>query len=425
MRQPLRWLRENLSSLTLALFLAIVVWVSAVVSNDPAITRTFSQPIPLEIIGQDSGLVLRETPPGGVAVTVKAPQSVWDRLQSQPGQVHAWIDLSGLGAGEYTLPVNIRVGVTPYHIVRVVPEVVSLTLEPLASKSMPVEVVVIGEPALGYRKGALYLNPNQITVSGAKSLVDQVNRVQAEVDISGMSESQRRTLDLMVLDANGSELSGVRLSPDTVTANQTISLLGGYRNVVVKVATTGEPAEGYWLTNISVSPPNVTVFSTNPQLVEALPGYVETDTVDLSGLNDDVDIRVALKLPAGVDLAGEESVLVRLNIAALEGSLPITLPIDVVGLSPNYVAEISPNTVDVLISGPLPVLKALKTGNVRVIVDLSGRGPGSYQVTPIVDLLPTQLKVASILPESISVTIKVNTAVGGTPGALPTVTVQP
>lgn len=425
MRRPLRWLRENLSSLTLALFLAIVVWVSAVVSNDPAITRTFSQPIPLEIIGQDSGLVLRETPPSGVSVTVKAPQSVWDRLQSQPGQVHAWIDLSGLGAGEYTLPVNLRVGVTPYHIVRVVPDVVSLILEPLASKSMPVEVVVIGEPALGYRKGALYLNPNQVSVSGAKSLVDQVNRVQAEMDISGMSESQRRTLDLMVLDANGSEVSGVRLNPETVTANQTISLLGGYRNVVVKVATTGEPAEGYWLTNISVSPPNVTVFSTNPQLVEALPGYVETDTVDLSGLNDDVDIRVALKLPAGVDLAGEESVLVRLNIAALEGSLPITLPIDVIGLSPNYVAEISPNTVDVLISGPLPVLKALKTGNVRVIVDLSGRGPGSYQVTPIVDLLPTQLKVASILPESISVTIRLNTAVGATPGLLPTATVQP
>jgi YbbR domain-containing protein len=425
MRQPFRWLRENLSSLTLALFLAIVVWVSAVVSNDPAITRAFSQPIPLEIIGQDSGLVLRETPPSGVSVTVKAPQSVWDRLQSQPGQVHAWIDLSGLGAGEYTLPVNLRVGVTPYHIVRVVPDVVSLILEPLASKSMPVEVVVIGEPALGYRKGALYLNPNQVSVSGAKSLVEQVNRVQAEMDISGMSESQRRTLDLMVLDANGSEVSGLRLNPETVTANQTISLLGGYRNVVVKVATTGEPAEGYWLTNISVSPPNVTVFSTNPQLVEALPGYVETETVDLSGLNDDVDIRVALKLPAGVDLAGEESVLVRLNIAALEGSLPITLPIDVIGLSPNYVAEISPNTVDVLISGPLPVLKALKTGNVRVIVDLSGRGLGSYQVTPIVDLLPTQLKVASILPESISVTIRLNTAVKATPGLLPTATVQP
>lgn len=425
MTRIVRWLKANFSSLTLAFFLAIVVWVSAVMSNDPAVTRTMSQPVPLEIIGQDNQLVMRETPPSGVSVTLKAPQSVWDRIMSQPGLVHAWLDLSGLSEGEHTLPINVRVGVTPYQVIRIVPDQYVVTLEKLASKTMPVDVVVIGEPSLGYRKGPLYLSPNQVTISGAKSLVELVVKVQAEMNINGMSESQRRVLNLKLLDANGLEVKGLQILPDSVTVNQSISLLGGYRNVVVKVATTGEPAEGYWLTNITVSPPNVTVFSTNPQLVDQLPGYVETETVDLSGLNDDVDIRVGIKLPSGVDLAGEESVLVRLNIAALEGSLPITLPIDIIGLSPNYVAEISPNTVDVLISGPLPILKALKTGNVRVVVDLSGRTPGTYQVTPVVDLLPVQLKVASILPENISVTIRTNTGIGVIGTATPTVTVQP
>jgi len=245
------------------------------------------------------------------------------------------------------------------------------------------------------------------------------------MDINGAAESQRRAVKLNALDENGMLVEGVKLIPDTVSVNQIITLLGGYRNVVVKVVTQGELEEGYWLTNISVSPPNVIVFSADPQLVDALPGYVETETVDLSGLSDDVDLRVSLKLPAGVELAGEESVLVRLNIAALEGSLPITLPIDVIGLSSGLKAQLSPSQVDVLISGPLPVLKTIKTSNLRVVVDLTGLTPGEYQLPPLVDLLPDSVKVASILPSNISVVIVAVENGEGTSTPIPTVSPSP
>jgi hypothetical protein len=152
---------------------------------------------------------------------------------------------------------------------------------------------------------------------------------------------------------------------------------------------------------------------------------VETETVDLTGLSDDVDLRVGLKLPAGIELAGEGSVLVRLNIAALEGSLPVTLPIDVVGLSPNYHVELSPKQVDLLISGPLPILKALKNGNIRVVIDLSGKTVGTYQIAPTVDLIPEQLKVASVLPETIQVVITPLSRITITAVPTPTVTISP
>ncbi|PWH18158.1 MAG: hypothetical protein DDG59_06635, partial [Anaerolineae bacterium] len=397
--------RENLSSLSLAFLLSVVVWVSAILSNDPTITRALPQPIPLELEGLGNDLTIISPVPNTVNVTLRAPQSVWDRILIQPNLVHAWLDLSNLPEGEHEIEVKVRVGVTPYHIVRVVPDQVNLRLEQIETRNLPVLLSVVGEPALGYQKGQLSLSPNLVQVSGARSMVERVKSVQGELDISGAAESQRRAVKLNALDENGMLVEGVKLIPDTVTANQVITLLGGYRNVVVKVVTRGELEEGYWLTNISVSPPNVIVFSADPQLVDALPGYVETNPVDLSGLSDDVDLRVALKLPPGVELAGEESVLVRLNIAALEGSLPITLPIDIVGLSAGLNAELSPSQVDVLISGPVPVLKTIKESNLRVIIDLSGLGPGEYQLPPLVDLLPNAVKVASILPENISVKI--------------------
>lgn len=419
------WFRESFGSLSLAFFLSLVVWVSAVLSNDPTLTRSLPQPIPLEIEGLSSELTILDDLPYTVMVTLRAPQSVWDRILIQPNLVHAWLDLSNLFEGEHEVDVKVRVGATPYHVVRVVPDQVNLLLERVETKMVPITMNVVGEPALGYQKGQLTLSPSQVQVSGARSLVERVKIVQGEMDISGAAESQRRASKLNALDENGMVVEGVKLIPDTVSVNQIITLLGGYRNVVVKVVTQGELEEGYWLTNISVSPPNVIVFSADPQLVDALPGYVETETVDLSGLNDDIDLRVSLQLPAGVELAGEESVLVRLNIAALQGSLPITLPLDVIGLSSGLKAELSPSQVDVLVSGPLPLLRTIKTSNLRVVVDLTGLTPGEYQLSPIVDLLPDSLKVASILPANISVLIVALENGAGTLTPNPTVSPSP
>lgn len=408
------WLKESISSLSLAFLLSLVVWVSAVLSTDPTVTRSLPQPVTLEIEGLSDELTLIDPLPNTVNVTLRAPQSVWDRISFQPNLVHAWIDLSNLEDGEHELNVNVRVGVTPYHVVRVVPEKVTIRLEKVESKTFAVNINVVGEPALGYQRGSLSISPDRVLVSGAKSLVERVASVYGEMDINGAADSQKRAIRVKTLDENGVEVEGIKITPDTVSVNQMITLLGGYRNVVVKVVTKGELEDGYWLTNITVSPPNVIVFSADPQIVEALPGYVETETVDLSGLSDDVDLRVSLKLPAGVELAGEESVLVRLNIAAIEGSLPITLPIEVVGLATGLEAQLSPSQVDVLITGPLPVLRTIRSSNLRVVVDLSGMTAGEYQVPPIVDLLPESVDVASVLPTNITVTIvpAANGAVG-------------
>jgi YbbR domain-containing protein len=227
------------------------------------------------------------------------------------------------------------------------------------------------------------------------------------MDVSGANDAVKKTVNVQAVNQNGEPVTGLNITPPTVELEQAISLLGGYRNVVVKVVTIGQVADGYWLTNLSVSPPNVTVFSSDPTQVNALPGFVETTPIGLADLRDDVDIRATLNLPEGVTLAGEESVLVRLSIASLEGSLPVSLPIEVVGLPPELQAILSPDTVEVLLTGPLTTLNNLAPGAIRISVNLSGLEPGGYQVTPVVDLIPPQVKVASIIPASLEVTIQV------------------
>jgi YbbR domain-containing protein len=405
----LRWLGRNLSTLLLAFVLAVVVWVSAVMSADPNQEGILGRAVPIEVKGKDPDLIITGDVPSTVRVTLNAPQSIWTRLNTDSNLVTASIDLSGLGADTHTVPVKIQVSISPVQVVDKNPSEVTLALEQRVSRTFDVQLQVSGDPALGYRKGIPSIDPQQVTVSGPKSLVGQIVEVQASLDISRASETVQRTVSLEPLDANNNVVSSpnndLTLNPSNVVVTQPISLQGGYRNVVVKVVTSGEVADGYWLTNISVSPPNVTVFSTNPQQVNELPGYVETNPIDLTGLNDDVDVRATLNLPEGVTLVGEESVLVRIGIASIEGSLRITLPLEVVGLPPDQAAEFSPESVDVLLSGPLPILNNLKPAAIRVSMDLTGLEVGAHQVTPVVDLLPNQVRVESIIPETIEVTI--------------------
>jgi YbbR domain-containing protein len=119
-------------------------------------------------------------------------------------------------------------------------------------------------------------------------------------------------------------VEGVTIPPEQVTLTQPITRLGGYRNVVVKVITTGQPALGYRLTNVSVSPPTISVFSNNPQLVESLPGFVETNPLDLTGVKDDVEGACRSTCPTGVSVVGEQKVAVQVGVAAIEDSITLS-----------------------------------------------------------------------------------------------------
>ena len=419
-----RWIGRNLSTLFLAFVLALVVWVSAVLSTDPNVEASYPRPITLQVLGQDESFIQVSEIPSTVRLSLNAPRSIWDQLEVNQDYLQVWIDLSGFGEGTHVVPVKAQVRLTPVQVIKIEPAEIEVTLEPRVTRIFPVHASVTGDPALGYRRGIVHSNPAEVIITGPKSLADRVASISITMDVTGANDTTTKTVPVQPVDQDGNPVAGLTLTPSTVEVTQIVNLLGGYRNVVVKVVTNGHVSEGYWLTNVSVTPPNVTVFSTDPSRVNALPGFVETNPLDLTNLQDDVDIRTTLNLPQGVTLAGEESVLVRLSIAALEGSLPITIPLEVVGLTPELSASLSPDTVDLLLTGAMPLLNNLTAGAIRASVNLTGLEPGVHQVAPIVDLLPTQVSVGSILPESVEVTIVLASEV--TPSPMPgTVTPTP
>lgn len=417
MIQTLRSLVKYLPSLILAFILAVAVWISAVTASDPVINQTYTRPVPIEVVGQDPSLVLTSNIPNETTIKLSAPQSIWNEILSDPNPIRAVVDVSGLGAGTHTVEVQPQVSRRPVEVTDWSPKQVTVTMEPLTSKNFSIRLIRRGDPGVGFVAEPATLNVNTATVSGAESLVNRVQEVHTTLDLANLRENITRNLPLQAVDADNNPVEGVTISPEQVTVTQTLTNRGGYRNVVVKVATTGQIANGYRLTNISVFPPAVTVFSTNPQIVNDLPGYVETASLDLTGAKDDLDVRLPLELPPGVSVVGDQTVSVQVGIAAIESSLTLSaMKVEVTGLSSGQIAEISPETVDVILSGPLPLLDGLLKSDVRVVVEMNGEDFGTYQRVPRVELKINELRVESILPGTVEVTISPGPSYTGTPG---------
>lgn len=418
----LRWIVTNLRTFIWALALAIAVWVAAVTSADPDETRLLPYQVPIERVSQDPSLVMSTDLPASVELTLRAPRSIWEEIEANPQNVHAILDLAGLDAGEHTKELQIQVNARPVQIVLKVPDTVTFRLEPLITKTFKVDLSLTGQPAIGYQVGEAVLDPQEIVIAGARSQVEKVTRVRASINLDGIRETIAESISIEVLDAQGQPVTELTISPDSVYATMPVSQQGGYRDMAVKVVVTGRVASGYRLTDISVFPPVVTVFSTDPELVRQLPGVVETLPLDLQNANANITTPLALNLPAGASVVGKQTVLIQAGVSPIESSLTMAgEKVEVVGLSAQFTAQISPEVVDVIISGPLPVLDKLTRQDLRVTVDVTGLQAGTHQLIPKVEILIANVVVESILPSTIEVIL----SLANTPSPTPLPTPKP
>jgi YbbR domain-containing protein len=424
----LRWLATNLRTFLLAFALALIVWVTAVTAANPDETQPFPNPIQIEFIGQDPSLVMTGSVTKQVQVTLRAPQSIWQTLLSGEVPIHAIVDLAGLKVGSRSVEVQIQIAAQPIRIIAITPQKLTLNLEQLVTLSLPVELSFIGQPAIGYKTGDVVLNPMAIVISGPQSLVAQVKHIRANLDVTNARQNIDTTLPISAVTESGLEVSGISVQPDSIQVSLPIAQQGGYRDLAVKVMITGKLASGYRLNNITAAPLTVTVYSEDIPLIESLPGYVETSTLDLSGASSNISTQLSLTLPSGVLLIGDQAVSVQIEVVPIEDSRPVAFrQVEVIGLEPGLNADISPATVDVILTGPLPVLNSLQPADVHVRVDVSGLAIGTYQLVPVVLVAEQGVTVQSILPGTVEVTITKATAITPTitPTFLPSTTPTP
>ncbi len=398
MRRPLL---TELSSILISLILALTIWVVAMQEQNPMFQDRFPQAIPIQVVNKGEGLVIVWGFDEEVTLLVRAPQKVWPNLDED--SFNAYIDLANLGVGLHEVPVEVQPDDRSVRVVEKEPGMVSLVLDTQNEKRLRVQVNILGDIPVGYDYETPEVTPSQVVVRGPRSLVEQVTRVVVDLPLRGEKSTIEQPLAPTPQDRIGGIVDGVEVTPSTVTVRLPIEQRLGYKELSVRAVTEGSVAAGYWISNISVTPSTVTVFG-NPQVVGEIPGYLETEPVDVEGATGDLMRRVGLVVPPDVALLDIQNVIVRVEISPVFGGQTIKLEPVLQGLSQELAATVSPDIVEVILAGPLPDLAALEPGDVQVVLDLRGLKPGVYKISPEV-IKPDSLQVQSIVPDQVEVVI--------------------
>ncbi len=393
---------NQIGSFVLALVLATIVWVVAEQQQNPVETRTINR-IPVAFHNLPSDLIQVEASSAPtVDVNARAPRSTWDRLTAS--DVTAFVDLSAATPGRHELPVVIDPPEPFVEILSVTPGAAVVRLESRVERNIAVAINVLDRPPFGYVAGTATASPPFVRVAGAKSLVDTVTEAEVRVRILDARADVDRTELVTLRDRTGAVVTGLEIEPRLVTVTIPITQRQGVSEKSVLPRVQGQPAANYRLTGITAEPATVTLIG-DPSTLAELPSFIETAPITIENATADIEERVPLVLPETVSAATSQSVIVRITIEPILGSLTMTLQPVVQGLGAGLqVASISPETIDVILQGPLPRLQTLNEQNVVAVLDLAELGAGTHTIRPTL-LLPDGVSSQTILPDTVQVII--------------------
>ena len=400
----IRKLLQTLSLFGLATILATVVWITAANEENPIVEQVYPQPITIEMKLLSKDMIVSRSNINDVTVLIRAPSQVWSTLSNN--QIRIIADLNDLPPGSHKVQLKATIDIPNVEILSVSPSEISINLERIVTRTIPVTVYIQGEPAVGYIASSPIISSENIIVTGSEKEISRLDTIKLNINIGQEKTNINRTFTFSQIGALQSIIDNLILQPKSTTVTIPIRQMGGYRDVAVRALLEGKPEPGYRITNITTSPPTITVFSSDPDQLTSLPGFVETEPLDISSASQDVDARLTMALPEGVTAVSEQSIVVLVSIEAVETSQRIRQNLTVTGLGTNLSVQISPDSVDVIMSGPLPVLDSLTRENVKVMLDLLHLVPGSYDIEPSVIVSgPDVIKTDTILPAFIRVNI--------------------
>ncbi len=361
----------RLKTLILSLIIAIVVWIVVGVMQDPDLRSTVSD-LSVHYIGTDSlaekGLVLispSEKSDSSVLVTGKRRD-----LIEYSNKITLTVDVSDITEpGEYDLDGTVHLPNSRLSVERETTDAVSVKIEKLCEKNIPVEINQIG-----IAKRNLIRSESDVTsvkIMGAQSELDSVTSAAAEIDVTNILSDNTVRAALMLQTENGMPLSKdstIVLSQGFVNITNTVYTK---KTLPVKLKLSSKLEKDYWLdeksSTCSVSSVDVGVLSDcDADCVYASITSTNEESADFKLIEED-----GMYIP-------EQSATVRVKpVVSQRVSKTVDVDVSAENVPDGLEALFATTLSGVSVSAPED---ALSGGNISGKIDLAGMSIGEYTV---------------------------------------------
>ncbi len=327
----------------LAVIAAIIMWLFVLGTEDPQTTQAIS--VPVVPVNEPEELQIIDVTPSSVELRIRGRQRAIE--QAQLGNLRMEANLRNATVGSNEVP--LRVAGVPLGVT-VIPGYQSsaqVELDSIIHRQRPVDHERRGEPAAGFIVEQISVEPAEVTVRGATSIVRDVTRAVVIVDTSGLNSSVSFSAPLEARDQRDQTVAGVTLDPPEATVEVEVSQMS-VRTVPVR-PVVGDPPSGYQVTEVSVTPTVVTI--AGDEGLDAVTS-VSTALVDISGLRGTRAHAVPLNVPSGLAVLGSASVSVSVT----------TRPVPSPPTAPDPPPEPDPDAVDDPRQEPAPPAENQENG---------------------------------------------------------------
>lgn len=425
-------LTNNLGLKLLSVVFAVMLWLIVVNIDDPVISQDFS-PIRVTMLNEDAvtskdKVYKIEDNSDIISVRVKAKRSVISKLSAEDftatADMQKNIKLDNLVGIEVTCS-NKNIKSSDITKSR---ENVVISIEDASTEQFNVVMKKTGSEGTGYVVGTMVPEQSLIQVSGPASVIAKIKRIEARVNVNGVTSDRTVRCQLYLIDNNEEEMDTTYLeySGKTEGIDVNISVLKK-KTVRLTIGHSGEPADGYSFRSISYKPETVEIAGTEEDIRSISEIVVPDEAVNIDGItaNLQTTLDITEYLPSGIRLVDDTgtSVAVLIEIEKKQGKT-IRIPVSEIGLKnvpKGLEADFGDlDEVEIIVMGTSAQLAELDTDEIAVNLNLSGYSKaGTYK-----SALDVTLPDAYTLMNSVEIEFKLvkagstgsNTGTGGSTG---------
>ena len=162
---------------------------------------------------KDNDLVLMSPNELTVNVTLKGKTSDMRNIRKEA--IVAYVDFKNTEAGEQKIPIFINVLDKGIRAEKFEPDSAIFKIDEKINTNMKVTINTVGSLAKDYVLGKMSTE-TEVEVTGAKSVIDTIDKLVCTVNISGISETTILTEKVMVYNKNQEEVDDVTINPEKI-----------------------------------------------------------------------------------------------------------------------------------------------------------------------------------------------------------------
>lgn len=408
-----RKITDNIPLKIMSVAVAVVVWLIVVNIDNPVGTNYYTL-TNVELINKEyvessdtiGKMCMPEEKQDSIRIAITTNKKIRDKIKVS--DITATADLQqavSLDTNPVMVPITVTCsvpGVTPNDI-KVTPQNLSVNLDEKETQEFVVNVSRGDtKPGKDYEVGSLTANPEKVRITGPKSLVNKIDKVNATISLDGNTQDFTQDVNLTIIDKNQEALSDSEMNSLRIENNAKVSVTARLwkirQGVGISAGYVGSPASGYQVGTVTTVPDTISVAGSTEGLETLTQNdntiTIPADSIVISGESRDVERKISLKdlLPDNVKLTSDSSEDVWVTVSILpEGSREFTLStkdIEVKNKPDDLQVTFETAQIEIRIKSDTEDLDDLNTEtDIKASIDLKGKEEGNYKV-PVTLSLP-------------------------------------